>query len=205
MAPTPLFTHPFLSSTARMLTNATAGAVMNIQNVTITAPATGFSLCDKQRELVVRDLLQRCGSGSVTNVTIDHIFQFQNIGCNPTTGIGYPGRRDSARTVTITNTTVTDYQRNGFERTRVDDHERLRQHRGHPHPLSGLIAQNGVSHDWGPPAGSVTDNTIFGSGDSQCPPGPHGNRHRLCCCPGAHDVTLTTTRLTGLDRTRGDR
>ncbi len=53
-------------------------------------------------------------SGSVTNVTVDAITE--NSGCNPTTGIAIRADGVTApRTVTITNTTVTNYQRNGID------------------------------------------------------------------------------------------
>ena len=44
-----------------IVTNATPGQTMNIQNVTITGPAAGFSALHEQQQRVVRDLLQRCG------------------------------------------------------------------------------------------------------------------------------------------------
>ena len=59
------------------------------------------------------------GGGSVTNVTVDHIFQFQNFvfgSCQTGRAI----RADDSGTVTITNTVVKDYQKSGFS-TRVDE------------------------------------------------------------------------------------
>ena len=51
----------------------------------------------------------------MTNVTVDHIFQFQNFAF----GSCQTGRAiradDNSGTVTITNTTVRDYQKSGFE------------------------------------------------------------------------------------------
>ena len=64
----------------------------------------------------------------MTNVTVEHIFQFQN-GAFGSCQTGRAIRADNSGTVTITNTTVKDYQKSGFEARGLDDHERVRQHR----------------------------------------------------------------------------
>jgi hypothetical protein len=54
--------------------------------------------------------------GTVSNVTVDHIFQFQN-GAFGSCQTGRAIRADGlsgARTVTISDTTVQDYQKSGF-------------------------------------------------------------------------------------------
>src|SRR4029077_8826175 len=61
-----------------IVTNAGAGQTMNIENVTITGPASGFSLCNNSNFVLYGIFFNGAGGGSVTNVTVDHIFQFQN-------------------------------------------------------------------------------------------------------------------------------
>jgi uncharacterized repeat protein (TIGR01451 family) len=64
---------------------------------------------------------------------------------------------------------------------------------GPSHPLEGLIAQNGVSIVGA--AGTVENNTIFGSGDAQA--GVGGNSAGTAVLLfGAHDVTVTNNTLT---------
>ena len=64
---------------------------------------------------------------------------------------------------------------------------------GPPHPLEGLISQNGVSYVGA--AGRVENNTIFGSGNAQ--PGVGGNgAGTAVLLSGAHDVTVTNNTLT---------
>ena len=130
------------------------------------------------------------GGGSVTNVTVDHIFQFQN-GAFGSCQTGRAIRADNSGTVTITNTVVRDYQKSGFEARGSTIMNLSGSTAGPSHPLEGLIAQNGVSIVGA--AGTVANNTIFGSGDAQ--PGVGGNgAGTAVLLSGAHDVTVTTTR-----------
>ena len=55
---TPLF-NTIPQFNGAIVTNATPGQTMNIQNVTITGPAAGFSLCNTQRQ-------RRCTGSSST-------------------------------------------------------------------------------------------------------------------------------------------
>jgi len=99
-----------------VVTNATAGQTMNVQNVTITGPASGFQLCANSG-FVLYGIFFNDASGSVSNVTVDHIFQAQN-GAFGSCQTGRAIRADgvtAARAVTITNTVVRDYQKSGFE------------------------------------------------------------------------------------------
>ena len=57
---TPLL-HTIPQFNGAIVTNATPGQTMNIQNVTITGPAAGFSLCDALRQ-------QLCCTGSSSTV-----------------------------------------------------------------------------------------------------------------------------------------
>jgi uncharacterized repeat protein (TIGR01451 family) len=179
-----------------IVTNATTGQPMNIQNVTITGPATGFSLCgpgDPGANAVLYGIFfNGAAGGSVTNVTVDHIFQFQN-GAFGSCQTGRAIRADNSGTVTITNTVVRDYQKSGFEPRGSTIMNLSGSTAGPPHPLEGLISQNGVSYVGA--AGRVENNTIFGSGNAQ--PGVGGNgAGTAVLLSGAHDVTVTNNTLT---------
>ena len=130
--------------------------------------------------------------GSVTNVTVDHIFQFQN-GAFGSCQTGRAIRAENSGTVTITNTVVRDYQKSGFEPRGSTIMNLSGSTAGPPHPLEGLISQNGVSYVGA--AGRVENNTIFGSGNAQ--PGVGGNgAGTAVLLSGAHDVTVTNNTLT---------
>ena len=179
-----------------IVTNAGPGQPMNIQNVTITGPAAGFSLCgpdDPGANAVLYGIFfNGAGGGSVTNVTVDHIFQFQN-GAFGSCQTGRAIRADNSGTVTITNTVVKDYQKSGFEPRGSTTMNLSGSTAGPPHPLEGLISQNGVSYVGA--AGTVENNTIFGSGNAQAGVGGNGAGTAVLLS-GAHDVTVTNNTLT---------
>ena len=78
------------------------------------------------------------GGGSVTNVTVDHIFQFQN-GAFGSCQTGRAIRaEDDSGTVTITNTVVKDYQKSGFEARGSMIMNVSGSTAGPPHPLGGI-------------------------------------------------------------------
>jgi uncharacterized repeat protein (TIGR01451 family) len=175
-----------------IVTNATPGQTMNIQNVTITGPAAGFQLCTNSNFVLYGIFFNAAGGGSVTNVTVDHIFQFQN-GAFGSCQTGRAIRADNSGTVTITNTVVRDYQKSGFEPRGSTIMNLSGSTAGPSHPLEGLISQNGVSYVGA--AGRVENNTIFGSGNAQ--PGVGGNgAGTAVLLSGAHDVTVTNNTLT---------
>jgi hypothetical protein len=180
-----------------ILTNASSGQTMNIQNLTISGPVAGFQLCTNAGNVLYGIFFNGAAGGSLSNVTVQHIFQFQN-GAFGSCQTGRAIRADNSGTITITNTTVTDYQKSGFEARGSTIMNVSGSTAGPPHPLEGLIAQNGVSIVGA--AGTVANNTIFGSGDEGPPPPGCGN-----CGPaagtavllfGAHDVTVTNNTLT---------
>ena len=97
-----------------IITNA--GASMNIQNVTVTGPTGGFQLCVNSGFLLY-GIWFNDASGTVNNVTVDHIYQQQN-GAFASCGTGRAIRADGltgSRTVRITNTTAADYQKTAFQ------------------------------------------------------------------------------------------
>jgi uncharacterized repeat protein (TIGR01451 family) len=170
----------------------TPGQAMNIRNVTITGPAAGFSLCNNSGNVLYGIYFNGAAGGSVTNVTVDHIFQFQN-GAFGSCQTGRAIRAENSGTVTITDTVVKDYQKSGFEPRGSTIMNLSDSTAGPSHPLEGLIAQNGVSYVGA--AGTVKNNTIFGSGDAQAGVGG-GAAGTAVLLFGAHDVTVTNNTLT---------
>jgi Putative Ig domain/Right handed beta helix region len=178
-----------------ILTNANPGQTMNVQNLTIAGPAAGFQLCT-QAGNVLYGIWFNDASGSVNNVTVDHIFQFQN-GAFGSCQTGRAIRADgggTARTVTITNSVVTDYQKSGFEARGSMTMNVSGSTAGPPHDLRGLMAQNAVSIVGA--TGTIANNTIHGSGDQQ--PGVGGSTDGTgVLLFGAHDVTVDHNTITG--------
>ena len=171
---------------------------MNIQNLTVTGPDTGFQLCTNSNFVLYGIFFNGAGGGSVTNVTVDHIWQFQN-GAFGSCQTGRAIRADNSGTVTITNTVVRDYQKSGFEPRGSTIMNLSGSTAGPSHSLEGLISQNGVSYVGA--AGTVENNTIFGSGNAQ--PGVGGNgAGTAVLLSGAHDVTVTNNTLTSPDAPR---
>jgi uncharacterized repeat protein (TIGR01451 family) len=172
------------------------GQPMNIRNVTITGPAAGFSLCGPQdpgaNAVLYGIFFDRAAGGSVSNVTVDHIFQYQN-GAFASCQTGRAIRAQDSGTITITNTTVRDYQKSGFEARGSTIMNVSGSTAGPSHPLEGLIAQNGVSIVGA--AGTVKNNTIFGSGDAQAGVGGRAAGTAVLLF-GAHDVTVNNNTLT---------
>jgi uncharacterized repeat protein (TIGR01451 family) len=169
---------------------------MNIRNVTITGPDAGFQLpsnCPVGNNFVLYGIwFDHATGGSVSNVTVQHIFQFQN-GAFGSCQTGRAIRADNSGTITITHTTVTDYQKSGFEARGSTTMNVSDSTAGPAHPLEGLIAQNGVSIVGA--AGTVANNTIFGSGDLEAGVGG-STAGTAVLLFGAHDVTVTHNTLT---------
>jgi uncharacterized repeat protein (TIGR01451 family) len=171
----------------------TPGQPMNIQNVTITGPAAGFSLCNAAGNVLYGIFFNGAAGGSVSNVTVQHIFQFQN-GAFASCQTGRAIRADNSGTITITSTTVTDYQKSGFEARGSTNMNVSGSTAGPSHPLEGLIAQNGVSIVGA--AGTVENNTIFGSGYTPTVCAICLGASTAVLLFGAHDVTVTNNTLT---------
>ena len=174
-----------------IVTNAGAGQTMNIRNVTITGPAAGFQLCVNAGFVLYGIYFNGAAGGSVSNVIVDHLFQFQN-GAFGSCQTGRAIRADDSGTITITGTTVRDYQKSGFEARGSTIMNVSGSTAGPSHPLETLIAQNGVSIVGA--AGTVANNTIYGSGYTQTVGAPGASTAVLLF--GAHDVTVTNNTLT---------
>jgi hypothetical protein len=136
-------------------------------------------------------------SGSVSNVTVDGITE--DTGCTNLIGIGIRADGVTAqRTVTITNTRVTNYQRNGMD-ARGSMTMNISGSFVHPKNLSGVIAQNGVVYSAtaaGQPGGSVSGSTIYGIGDEIQEPTPALAVQPAIIMLGAKNVTITNNTLT---------
>ena len=182
-----------------ILTNETAGQSMTIQNLTIAGPETGFQVCTNSLNSLI-GLLFNDASGTVNNVTVEHIWQQQTTAPSCQTGRAIVARATTAaRTVTITGTTVQDYQKNGMEaRGAMTMNVSGASIIGPPHlPMDGLIAQNGLVYVAGA-SGTATGNTIYGSGDQQ-PPGPPGGGTdgTAVIIFAANNVTIDHNTITG--------
>jgi hypothetical protein len=97
-----------------ILTNA--GSSMNVQNLSILGPVDGFQLCQNSNNILVGIFFNDAG-GAVSNVTIEHIFQQQN-GAFGSCQTGRAIRADgvsAARTVTISSTVASDYQKTAVD------------------------------------------------------------------------------------------
>ena len=130
--------------------------------------------------------------GSVTNVTVDHIFQFQN-GAFGSCQTGRAIRADELGHRHDHQHGGQGLQKSGFEPRGSTIMNLSGSTAGPSHSLEGLISQNGVSYVGA--AGTVENNTIFGSGNTQ--PGVGGNgAGTAVLLSGAHDVTVTNNTLT---------
>jgi uncharacterized repeat protein (TIGR01451 family) len=171
---------------------------MNIENLTVSGPPTGFQICTNSTNTLFGILFEDA-SGSVSNVTVEHIWQQPTASpsCNAGTAIRVENPT-AARTVTIMGTTVVDYQKNGIDgRGSTTTMDVSGSTIGPPNNQEGLIAANGLVYVGGA-TGTATGNTIFGSGDQQ-PPGPPGGGTDATAVLlfGADNVTITKNTITG--------
>jgi hypothetical protein len=169
-----------------------AGASMNIENLKIVGHFTFSGACSRAQ---LYGILFTNASGTVNNVSVTGITE--NSGCQVGTAIRANGLAAPANTVTITNTTVTDYDKNGltgagsFMTMNVSNSTI-----GPPASLVGTIAQNGAQ--WGGlfpgTHGSISNSTIYGSGDDVEGAGASGTAVLLF---GAVNVTVSNNTTTG--------
>ena len=182
-----------------IVTNAAGATSMNIRNLTVTGPDDGFQLCTISTNLLY-GIWFNDASGTVDNVTVDHIFQFQNGAfgsCQTGRAIRAEGTATGpARTVTITNTVATDYQKTAFHGIGSSmTMEVTGSTAGPPHPLEGLMSQNGVTFQ-DVTSGRAANNTIHGSGNQADGPGGNGNGTGVLLF-NADGVTLTENEIVG--------
>jgi hypothetical protein len=176
------------------------GETVAIQSLTISGQ--GFQLptnCPSGGGPVVYGIWFNDSSGTVNNVTVEHIFQTQGqfASCNTGTAIRADGAT-AGRTLTITNTKVLDYQKNGIDGRGPITMDVSSSTIGPPHLLAGLIAQNGLLY-FGGATGTASNNMIFGSGDQvpdSFPPAGGLTDGTAVLLYGAQNVTITHNILT---------
>jgi hypothetical protein len=198
------------------------GATMNVENLIIEGPSGGLAVPTDCSALLFGILFGPSAggpppsggvdaSGTVTNVQIHNLYQK----ASPAFGncqVGHAIRANaftSAQTVTITNTTVTGYQKGGltgsgpFMTMNVSNSTV-----GPPAPLEGSIAQNGVQYGGGGAnagsSGKISDSTIYGSGDQTGDPSTGGGDIGTAVLLFASkNVTVTNNTITGAKTDRG--
>jgi hypothetical protein len=174
-----------------------AGQTATIENLTVTGPAAGFSVTTLAGD-VVYGIFFDDSSGAVNNVTVENIFQQQTASPSVNTGTAIRSQGATAgRTVTITNTHVLNYQKNGIDGRNSMTMNVSNSTIGPPKDFEGLVAANGLAYVSGA-GGTVTGNTIDGSGDEQ-PPGPPGGGTDATAVIlfDATNVTLDNNVITG--------
>jgi hypothetical protein len=174
-----------------ILTNAPGNQTMHIENLTVSGPAGGFQICTNA-DYKLWGIYFNDASGSVNNVTVENIWQQPNASNAPSCNAGTAIRADNPsadRTVTITNTTVMQYQKNGIDgrgdKMTMDVSDSTI---GPPNNQEGLIAANGLVYVGGA-TGTVKNSTILGTGDQGCLPLP------ATCTPGTGGETDATAVL----------
>ena len=184
---------------------------MNIQNLTVTGPATGFPFrhsraasCNVPLPGLFGIFFNGAG-GSVNNVQVLNMFQqvlpLPNSG-GPACTTGYGIRADSPtvpRTLKITDTEVSNYQRGGlFASGMVTMNVSAGSIIGPPSSIPFSVAQNGVSLTEGA-SGTITGNTLYGSDFGN----PLAAVSTAVLLSGATNVTIDHNTITGEDTDLG--
>ena len=164
-----------------------AGTSMNVENLTIMG--TGFTQTQPVGSCgraALYGIFFNGAGGSVTNVTVTGITE----GSNCQVGRAIVGQGTADQTLTITNTTVSDYNKDAIHAygmtmnvsgSTIDP----------PAPLMGVTGQNGLVYQDGA-SGTTSDTTIFGSGY-----GNANNANTAVLLFGATNVTLSGDTITG--------
>jgi hypothetical protein len=163
--------------------NSATGATMNVQDLTIQGHFSSNG-CGRTLE----GILFNNASGSVNNVTVTGITE--NSGCQ--VGRAILANATSPHTVTITNSTISDYNKTGIEATGPMTLNVSASTIGPPASLAANVeAQNGLEYVSGA-SGTTADSVIDGSG--------FGNTSTFSTAVilfGASGVTLTADTITG--------
>ena len=164
-----------------------AGTSMNVEDLTIMG--TGFTQTQPPGSCgraTLNGIWFNGAGGSVTNVTITGITESSN--CQ--VGRAIVANGTSGQTLTITDTTVSDYNKDGMHAygmtMNVSDSTI-----GSPAPLKGVTGQNGLVYQDGA-TGTTSGSTINGSGY-----GNANNANTAVLLFGATNVTLTGDTITG--------
>jgi hypothetical protein len=211
---------PNVTYTGAVLTNAGPGQTMNIKNLTVTGPATGFPFvlpqpsCNTSGPPVggfpgLFGIFFNDANGTTTNVKVLNIFQTNTAPGSPACNTGHAIRADgvtAARTVTITNTQVSGYQKAGMFASGNMTMNVSASTIGPPSFVPFSIAQNGVQ--WtntstaSSPAvgasGTITTTTIAGSSfTSTGPVDPTSGSSTAVLLFGSRNVTVDHNTITG--------
>ena len=164
-----------------------AGTSMNVEDLTIMG--TGFTQTQPPGSCgraTLNGIWFNGAGGSVTNVTVTGITESSN--CQVGRAIVANGA--AGRTLTITDTTVSDYNKDGMHAygmtMNVSDSTI-----GSPASLKGVTGQNGLVYQDGA-TGTTSGSTINGSGY-----GNANNANTAVLLFGATNVTLTDDTITG--------
>jgi hypothetical protein len=172
-----------------VLTNA--GSTMNIENLTIQG--TGFATdC---ASLILTGIFFDNAAGSVSGVTVKDITQHS--GCQLGLGIRANATDGVPRTVTITNTVVSGYQKGGLVASGAMTMNVSASTIGPPDNLPPMTnAQNGVQYGGvasrAGAGGTISGSTIYGSGF-----GSPSDDATAVLLYAAKNVTLTQDIITG--------
>ncbi len=170
---------------------ATATGIMHVENLKIQGKFTFSGSCGT-RPLGLYGIWFNNANGSVSNVTVTGITE--NSGCQDGRAIEADAVTRS-RTVTISNTTVSDYNKSGITASGTTSGTMTLNVSGStigpPPSLVGLIAQNGLEYLAGT-TGTTQNSTIYGSGD-----GVQDTSGTAVLLDSATNVTLTHNTLTG--------
>jgi hypothetical protein len=200
--------------TGAVVTNAAGATTMNIENLTITGPATGFPFVLPQPSCNTPfpglfGIFFNDASGSVNNVKVLNIFQTNTAPGSPACNTGHSIRADGVtapRTVTITNTQVSGYQKAGMFASGMMTMNVSASTIGPPSFVPFSIAQNGVqwtntSTNSNPnvgASGTMTNSTIVGSSFvSTGPVDPSSASSSAVLLFGANNVTVDHNTITG--------
>ncbi len=164
-----------------------AGTSMNVENLTIMG--TGFTQTQPVGSCgraALYGIFFNGAGGSVTNVTVTGITE----GSNCQVGRAIVGSGTAGQTLTITNTAVSDYNKDAMHAygmtmnvsgSTIDP----------PASLKGVTGQNGLVYQDGA-TGTISGSTIYGSGY-----GSDANANTAVLLFGASNVALTGTTITG--------
>jgi len=202
--------------TGAVVTNAAGATTMNIENLTVTGPDGGFPYLLPQNSCNspfpgLFGIYFNDASGSVTNVEVRNIFQTNTAPGSPACGVGHGIRADGVtadRTVTITDTEVSDFQKSGLFASGRMTMNVTGSTIGPPSSVPFSIAQNSVTYtntstNSNPPVGAggtMTGNTIIGgSFSSTGPADPASNASTAVLLFGSNNVTIDKNQIRGQD------
>ena len=202
--------------TGAVVTNAAGATSMNIENLTITGPDGGFPYLLPQNSCNspfpgLFGIYFNDASGSVNNVEVRNIFQTNTAPGSPACGVGHGIRADGVtadRTVTITDTEVSDFQKAGLFASGRMTMNVSGSTIGPPSSVPFSIAQNSVtwtntSTNSNPPVGAggtMTDSTIIGGSYSETGPAdPAPTASTAVLLFGSDNVTIDSNEIRGKD------